>query len=149
MFKMLITGLSLASTAIHVKREITKFKRNKQKYNRFDDVLQYQINDLKSQKSKIEDINRKNEERIKNLEELLKNNLEEMKKREYENEKKLLEKEQKEKELEIARIQREKESIEESREILSNEFTESIFEIINKFSEEEEKWINSLQGPEI
>jgi hypothetical protein len=72
-----------------------------------------------------------------------------MKKREYENEKKLLEKEQKEKELEIARIQREKESIEKSREILSNEFTESIFEIINKFSEEEEKWIDSLQGPEI
>ena len=147
---MLITGLKYVPTAIHAKNEITNlFKKNKQKYKRFGDVLKYQINDLNSQKSKIEDINRKNEERIRYLEELLNKNLEEMKKREYENEKKLLEKEQKEKELEIERIQREKESIEKSREILSNEFTESIFEIINKFSEEEEKWIDSLQVPEI
>jgi adenylate kinase family enzyme len=72
-----------------------------------------------------------------------------MKKRELENEKKLLEKEQQEKELQIMKIEREKESIEKSREILSNEFTESIFEIVNNFSKEEEKWIDSLQGPEI
>ena len=150
MFKALVAGIKYIPIAIQTKNEISNlFKRNKQKHNRIDDVLTYQINELKSQKSKIEDINRKNEERIKNLEELLKNNLEEMKKREYENEKKLLEKEQQEKELQMIQIEREKESIENSRKILSNEFTESIFEIVNNFSEEEEKWIDSLQGPVI
>ena len=88
MFKALVAGIKFIPVAIQAKNEISNlFKRNKQKHNRIDDVLTYQINELKSQKSKIEDINRKNEERIKNLEELLKNNLEEMKKREYENEK--------------------------------------------------------------
>ena len=150
MFKALVAGIKFIPVAIQAKNEISNlFKRNKQKHNRIDDVLTYQINELKSQKSKIEDTNRKNEERIKNLEELLKNNLEEMKKREYENEKKLLEKEQQEKELQMIQIEREKESIENSRKILSNEFTESIFEIVNNFSEEEEKWIDSLQGPVI
>ena len=62
-----------------------------------------------------------------------------MKKREYENEKKLLEKEREEKEMQMMHIEKEKESIEKSREVLSNEFIESILEIINKSSEVEEK----------
>ena len=148
MFKALSVGLSLIPTVINTRNEIRSlFKGNKQENNRIDYALQYQINELKSQKSRIEDINRRNEEKIKNLEELLNNNLEEMKKREYENEKKLLEKEREEKELQMIQIEKEKESIEKSRKVLSNEFTESIFEIINKFSEVEEKWIDSLQDP--
>jgi len=150
MLKALAAGIKFIPTAIHVRKEIgSLFKKNKKNNNRIDDVLAYQINELKNQKSIIEDINRKNEERIKNLEEMLKNNLEEMKRREYENEKKLLEKEQQEKELQMMQIEREKESIENSRKILSNEFTESIFEIVNNFSEEEEKWLDTLQDPVI
>ena len=150
MLKALAAGIKFIPTAIHVGKEIgSLIKKNKKNNNRIDDVLASQINELKNQKSIIEDINRKNEERIKNLEEMLKNNLEEMKRREYENEKKLLEKEQQEKELQMMQIEREKKSIENSRKILSNEFTESIFEIVNNFSEEEEKWLDTLQDPVI
>lgn len=57
MFKILRTGLRLIPTAIHAKKKITNLiKGNKKKNKRFDDVLQDQINDLKSQKSRIEDI---------------------------------------------------------------------------------------------
>ena len=43
----------------------------------------------------------------------------------------------------------EKEAIEKCKASLQNEFSESMLEIVNKFEEEEEKWINSLDEPEI
>ena len=151
MISILLAGIKFIPTAINIGRGIYNFVKGKKRGNmRIEEALQFQINDLRNQISNITDINRRNEETIRILLELLdNNNLEEKKKKEYENEIKLLEKEKEEKELQIIQLEKEKESIEKSRKFLSNEFTESIFEIVNNFSEVEEKWIDFLHGPEI
>ena len=151
MISILLAGIKFIPTAINIGRGIYNFVKGKKRGNmRIEEALQFQINDLRNQISNITDINRRNEETIRILLELLdNNNLEEKKKKEYENKIKLLEKEKEEKELKIIQLEKEKESIEKSRKFLSNEFTESIFEIVNNFSEVEEKWIDFLHGPEI
>ena len=151
MISILLAGIKFIPTAINIGKGIYNFVKGKKGGNmRIEEALQFQINDLRNQIFNIEDINRRNEETIRILLELLdNNNLEEREKKEYENKIKLLEKEKEEKELQILQLEKEKESIEKSRKFLSNEFTESIFEIVNNFSEVEEKWIDFLQGPEI
>ena len=49
----------------------------------------------------------------------------------------------------MRKIEKEREDIEKCKEALEMQFTESIFEIMKNFSKEEEKWINSLIGPEL
>ena len=150
MINILLAGLKFIPTAISIGKGIYNFaKGNKEGNMRINEALQFQINELQYQIFNIQNINRRNEETIRILEELLDNNLEERKKKEYENEINLLEKEKEEKELQILQLIKEKESIEKSRKFLSDEFTESIFEIVNNFSKVEEKWIDFLQGPEI
>ena len=80
---------------------------------------------------------------------MLQDNIEEEKRKQFEREKRLLEKEQEEKEAKMRQMEKEKEAIEKCKASLQNEFAESMLEIVNKFEEEQEKWINSLDEPEI
>ena len=70
MFKALAAGLKFLPSAIEAgKGIINLFKgdkdQNKKNKKIIDDALEYQINELKNQKSRIEEINKRDEERIR------------------------------------------------------------------------------------
>ena len=75
--------------------------------------------------------------------------MEDMKKRELERERQLLEKEQQEKERQIQEIEKQKEAIKQCKRSLTSEFSRGMFKIINKFSQEEKKWLESIKEQKI
>ena len=122
---------------------------NKQNENQPDPQLESQINELKSQKQYYEELNKKSEERIGKLEKMLQDNIDEMKKRDIEREKELLEKQKKEEERQIEELKKKEEALKKCRRSLTKEFSKGMFKIISKFSEEEKKWVESINQPEI
>ena len=124
-------------------------RSEKQDNNEVNRELENQISQINEQKKFYEEMNKKNEEKIENLEKMLKENLEEMKRKELEREKELLEKEQKEKERLVEELKKKEEAIKNCKKSLSKEFSKGMFKIINKFSKEEEKWLESIKDPKI
>ena len=127
-----------------------KEKNNKnEKKKLVDYALKEQIKEFNEQQSEARKKQESYKEKIENLELLIKSNLEEIYRLECEKEKDILKQEQEEEEKRIEKIEKEKEAIEICRQSLSNEFLESIADIENNFFKEEEKWINSLNVPEV
>ena len=149
MFKLIQAGLSIFNIGKGIYNLIKGRKKNEEERNRANEVLNRRLREIDEEKQDFERRNRENERKIEELQQMLQNNIEEEKRRQYEREKKLLEKEQEEKEEKMRQMEKEKEAIEKCKASLQNEFSESMLEIFNKFEEEQEKWINSLDEPEI
>ena len=122
------------------------FSGDKEKINK---ELNEKIQDLNEQNNQYIRMNQRNQEKIANLEELLKNNIEEQKRKELERERALLQKQQEEREAKMRQIEEDKKAIQKCKEALNEQFDKGIFEIIKNFSQEEDKWIDSLASPEI
>ena len=153
-----ILGLivALAPVAVSIGEKIISYFTNKdeqenkeQANNEVNKELENKINDLNNQKKFFEEQNKKNEERIESLKKMLEQNMEDMKKRELERERQLLEKEQQEKERQIQEIEKQKEAIKQCKRSLTSEFSRGMFKIINKFSQEEKKWLESIKEQKI
>ena len=143
---------SLVPLALNIGEKIFNLisdRSEKQDNNEVNRELENQISQINEQKKFYEEMNKKNEEKIENLEKMLKENLEEMKRKELEREKELLEKEQKEKERLVEELKKKEEAIKNCKKSLSKEFSKGMFKIINKFSKEEEKWLESIKDPKI
>ena len=148
--------VALAPVAMSIGEKIINYftvnednENKEQANNEVNKELENKINDLNAQKKYYEEQNKKNEERIENLKKMLEENLEEMKKRDFEREKQLLEKEQQEKERQIQEIEKQKEAIKQCKRSLTSEFSRGMFKIINKFSQEEKKWLESIKEQKI
>ena len=72
-----------------------------------------------------------------------------MKKKELEREKELIEKEKKEEEKKIKEMEEKKIALKKCKRTITNEFSKGMFKIINKFSKEEQKWLESIDDPKI
>ena len=111
--------------------------------------LNKQIDDLNQKKNQYQKKEQKSQEKIDNLEKLLEKTKEEQKKKELERERELLQKQQEERQKIMQQIEEEKKMFQECKEAIDNEFTKGLLKILSNFSEEEEKWINTLDSPEI
>ena len=145
---------TLLPVAITVGEKIVNYFANKDEDkkkndNQPDPELENQINELKNQKKYYEELNKQSEERIGRLEKMLQDNIDEMKKRDIEREKELLEKQKKEEERKIEELKKKEEAIKKCKRSLTKEFSKGMFKIISKFSEEEKKWLESINQPEI
>jgi ribosome biogenesis GTPase A len=80
---------------------------------------------------------------------MMKNNLEEQKKKEVEREKELIEKEKKRREEEIEENLRIQNAIVECKKLLNNELMKGIFQALQNYYVEEEKWLNKLNDENI
>ena len=142
-------GITLANHLIDFGKFVyNKFTEKEQK-KQINDTLERKKRQLNKQKRFLENENRRIAERIANLEQLLKNQIEIAERERIEREKEWLKREQEEEKERIRKIQKESEAIDNFKKALELEFFQSIIEIINNFSQEEEKWIISLIGPEV
>ena len=119
-------------------------KNEKEENKELERTLTNQLDALKNEKSEMEKINEKNENRIKQLEDLMKKNMEQQERRNLEREKQLIEEEYKKKQKEIEDNQKEQAAILKCKQSLNNEYTKGILKTMKNFSIEEEKWLNSL-----
>jgi len=111
--------------------------------------MENQINELQIQKNQYEESSRKNEERIQDLEQKLKESLDEIKRNELERQKKLIEQEQEEKNKRIEELKQKEEDLKKCKDSLTKEFSKGMFQIIKEFYDEEKKWLENLEDPEI
>ena len=111
--------------------------------------MENQINELQIQKKQYEESSRKNEERIQDLEQKLKDSLDEIKRNELERQKKLIEQEQEEKNKRIEELKQKEEDLKKCKDSLTKEFSKGMFQIIKEFYDEEKKWLENLEDPEI
>ena len=127
-------------------------KKPEEPKNTVNEALNEKIKELNEQKAYYRERRYEYDGRIEELQRLLRDNqrqLEEVKRQQFEREKQLLEKEREEQEEKMKKIEEEKIEIEKLKESLSNQFSQSIIEIVENFSKEQENLLNSLQGPEI
>ena len=111
--------------------------------------LEKQMKDLEEQKKNLEEMNKKNSEKLLELQEMFQQNLTQMEERRIQREKELLEKEQKEKEKQIEEIEKQKEAIKQCKRSLNSELSKGMFKTINKFTQEEQKWLESIKEEKI
>ena len=149
MLNIIQTGISLFNIGKGIYNLIKGRKKNQEDRNSANEALNRRLREIEDEKHDYERRNRENERKIADLQKMLQDNIEEEKRKQFEREKRLLEKEQEEKEAKMRQMEKEKEAIEKCKASLQNEFTESMLEIVNKFEEEEERWINSLDEPEV
>ena len=126
------------------KEEKNEKEKDKEKTKEVNEEVKKQLKEIEDQKKVYEELNKKNQEKIENLEKMLKENLEEMKKKELEREKELIEKEKKEEEKKIQEMEQKKIALKKCKRSITNEFSKGMFKIINKFSQEEQKWLESI-----
>ena len=130
----------------------TRKKRKQEENQRIKEVKEQfdnRIRQLDKQKDQYERQNEDYKDRIYYLEQMIRKNNEEMNRRELERQQQLLKKEQEEREEKLKKIEEEKEAIKKCKEALDNQFSQSVIEIVGKFSQEEDNWINNLDEPEI
>jgi len=108
-----------------------------------------QINELQIKKKQFEESTRKNEERIQELEQKLKESLDEIKRNELEKQKKLIEQEQEEKNKRIEELKQKEEDLKKCKDSLKQELSKGMYQIIKEFCDEEKKWLDNLEDPEI
>ena len=131
------------------KEEEKEKGKGKEKKKEVDEEVKKQLKEIDEQKKYYEELNKKNQEKIENLEKMLKENLEEMKKKNLEREKELLEKEKKEEEKKIKEMDLMKLALKKCKRSMTSEFSKGMFKIINKFSKEEQTWLESINEPKI
>ena len=131
------------------KEEKNEKEKDKEKTKEVNEEVKKQLKEIEDQKKVYEELNKKNQEKIENLEKMLKENLEEMKKKELEREKELIEKEKKEEEKKIQEMEQKKIALKKCKRSITSEFSKGMFKIINKFSQEEQKWLESIDDPKI
>ena len=141
--------LTLVNHAIDFGKFIyNKFQEKEQK-KQINDALERKKRQLNMQKRSLEKENKRNVERIAEMEQLLKYQIEQVERERIEREKEWLRKKQEEEQERIRKIQEESEAIDKCKKALELEFIECIFEVVNNFSQEEEKWIFNLIGTEV
>ena len=151
------TIMSLLPVALTVGEKVINFisekigsgEKDDNNNKKVNEELENQLNELKSQKKLYEEKNRESEKRIENLEKTLQENLDEFRRREIEREKELMERQKKEEERQIEELQKKEEAIRQCKKSINNEFSKGFFKIINKFTVEEKKWLDSINEPEI
>ena len=126
------------------------FKDKKEDNNYYNERLSQELEALKREKIEMEKMKKENEMKLKELEQNMKNNiLQERERIEREKEIKLREKEREEHEKKLEENRRKQEAIKKCKESLSSEYTQGILKAMRKYNEEEEKWLNSLNDPNI
>ena len=153
MFEFIKGALILAPHVINLGEGIYNLvearNKRKEKQQEIEEALNNKINELKSLRANYEESNRRFQERIDDLQRQIQNQKDEAERERIEREQELIRKKKEEQEEQMRKIEKEREDIEKCKEALEMQFTESIFEIMKNFSKEEEKWINSLIGPEL
>ena len=144
-------GLKLAPHIIGgIKMIKSLFKDKKEDNNYYNERLSQELEALKREKIEMEKMKKENEMKLKELEQNMKNNiLKERERIEREKEIKLREKEREEHEKKLEENRRKQEAIKKCKESLSSEYTQGILKAMRKYNEEEEKWLNSLNDPNI
>ena len=137
---------------IDIYHKIKGKKKEEERKQEIDKAFKEKMESLKEEANSIRQRNYDYSRRISELEQLLRDNNQQLanfQRMQMQRDRELLEKERKEKEEKLRQIEEEKKAIEKCKEYLESEFSEGVIEIIEKFSIEEEKWINSLQTDEI
>ena len=131
-----------------LKNKIAMLKFQQRNYKELNPRFQEKIDELQRQLQSIKD-KEERERTERERTERERTERERIERERMERERKLRIKQQEEQEEQMRKIEKEREDIEKCKEALEMQFTESIFETMENFSKEEEKWINSLIGPEL
>ena len=145
------TALNFVPLAIQgIKFLFSGDKDEKQDQNYYNERLSQELEALKRERIEMEKMKKENEMKLKELEENMRNNILKEKERiDREKEIELREKERKEQEKKLEENRKKQEAITKCKESLSSEYTQGILKAMRKFNEEEEKWLNSLNDPNI
>ena len=124
--------------------------KNEEEYNkRLREEMEHEIKELKKKQIQMSEESQKNTERIQDLEKSYNEAVDDLKRKEIEQEKLLLEFQQKEQDKKMEELKQKEEAIIKCRDSLARELSKGIFKIIRKFAEEERKWLENLNEPEI
>ena len=107
--------------------------------------LSKEIEEIKRGKNKINEINLEQINKIRELEKMLEDNIEEQKRKEIQRKIEIEEEEKKERKKKLEEINKREEDILKIRELLSKEFSSCVFNAINEFNNEIDKWIDSFK----
>ena len=107
--------------------------------------LSRQIEELKKEKNRINEINSDQINKIRKLEKMLEDNIEEQRRKEIQRKIEIEEEKKREQLKKIEEINKRQEDILKCRKLLSAEFCSSVFNVINEFKKERDKWIDSLE----
>ena len=143
---LIVKGISALIDLIANKSKEKEIEEDEEK---IQEEMENQINELQIQKKQFEESTRKNEERIQELEQKLKESLDEIKRNELERQKKLIEQEQEEKNKRIEELKQKEEDLKKCKDSLEKELSKGMFQIIKEFYDEEKKWLDNLEDPEI
>jgi len=143
---IIVKGISVLIDLITNK---TKGKEIEEDEEKIQEEMRNQINELQIKKKQFEESTRKNEERIQELEQKLKESLDEIKRNELEKQKKLIEQEQEEKNKRIEELKQKEEDLKKCKDSLKQELSKGMYQIIKEFCDEEKKWLDNLEDPEI
>ena len=143
---IIVKGISVLIDLITNK---TKEKEIEEDEEKIQEEMGNQINELQIKKKQFEESTRKNEERIQELEQKLKESLDEIKRNELEKQKKLIEQEQEEKNKRIEELKQKEEDLKKCKDSLKQELSKGMYQIIKEFCDEEKKWLDNLEDPEI
>ena len=156
MINALKIGIKLLPHVINIGQGIYNIvqgkKKEEERKQEINEAFKRKLDDLNEQENLLRERNHDYQRRISQLEQKLRDNmyqLEEANRMQIEREKRLLEKEEEEQKEKMRQLEEERKAVEKCKESLENEFSEGIVDIIENFSKEEEKWINSLQTDEI
>ena len=156
MINALKIGIKLLPHVINIGQGIYNIvqgkKKEEERKQEINEAFKRKLDDLNEQENLLRERNYDYQRRISQLEQKLRDNmyqLEEANRMQIEREKRLLEKEEEEQKEKMRQLEEERKAVEKCKESLENEFSEGIVDIIENFSKEEEKWINSLQTDEI
>ena len=111
--------------------------------------LSRQIEELKREKERINEINSEHINKIKELEKMMADNIEEQNRKEIQRKIELEEEKKKERLKKIEEINKRQENILRCREILSDEFSSCILNVINDFNVKRDDWILSLEDEKL
>ena len=117
---------------------------NNQKYESLERELSRQIEDLKYEKRRMEQINQERTNKIMELEQKLLDNIEEQNKREIQRQLELEKQKQIEHSQKMEELKKKQEAINKCKEFFSFEFSISVVKAIDDFYSDRDKWIESF-----
>ena len=130
-------------------RKIVGRKNNMANDDQLLRKLSKQIEEIKREKKKINEINSEQINKIRNLEKMLEDNIEEQKRKEIQRKIEIEEKEKKRTTKKIEEINKREEKILKCKEFLSNELSSCVYDSINKFNMDVDKRIDSLENEDL
>ena len=143
---------SLLPVALSVSEKVINYfaqKEENKNAQKADEEVEKQIKELKIMRENYEESKRESDKKIEELNKRLEETKNEMKQREIEREMQLEEKNKREEEKRIEELKQKEEAIKQCKRSLTKEFSKGMFKIIKKFSEEEKKWLDSINEPGI